>query len=108
MARALGLPGEQMNPLLQTAALHDVGKIAIPAYILHKPAPLDAAEWEFMRAHTVIGERILAAAPGLLQAAPLVRASHERFDGQGTPTGSPVSRYRSSPASRRSATLLTP
>ncbi len=87
VARALELPEEHMDPLFQAAALHDVGKIAIPDSILHKPAALDDAEWEFMRTHTLIGERILEAAPALWRAAKLVRASHERFDGQGYPDG---------------------
>ncbi len=86
-AERLGLPNERMGPLLQAAALHDVGKIAIPDAVLNKPAPLDDAEWEFMRAHTLIGERILAEAPALAEAAKIVRWSHERFDGKGYPDG---------------------
>ena len=49
----------------RAAELHDIGKIAIPDAILHKPGPLDDDEWELMRQHTIIGERILAAAPAL-------------------------------------------
>ena len=55
--------------------------------ILNKPGPLDAEEWEFMRRHTVIGERILIAAPSLAHTAALVRSSHERHDGTGYPDG---------------------
>jgi two-component system cell cycle response regulator len=62
-----------------------VGKVAIPDDIINKPAALDDDEWAFMRRHTVIGERILAAAPALGRAAKLVRASHEAFDGSGYP-----------------------
>jgi PAS domain S-box-containing protein/diguanylate cyclase (GGDEF)-like protein len=87
VARALGLPNDQMTALLQAAALHDVGKVAIPDAILQKPAALDEAEWRIMRTHTVIGERILGAAPALSQAAKIVRSSHERFDGGGYPDG---------------------
>ena len=47
------------------AELHDVGKVAVPDSILSKPAPLDDEEWEFIRRHTLIGERIIAAAPAL-------------------------------------------
>ena len=47
------------------AELHDVGKVAIPDAILNKPGPLDDDEWAFMRRHTLIGERIVAAAPAL-------------------------------------------
>jgi two-component system, cell cycle response regulator len=59
--------------------------VAIPDAILKKPAPLDADEWEFIRRHTIIGERIVAAAPALRQVAALVRSSHERWDGTGYP-----------------------
>ena len=87
VGRELSLPEETMTPLLQAAALHDVGKVAIPDAILDKPAPLDESEWEFMRTHTLIGERILAEAPSLADAAKIVRSSHERYDGQGYPDG---------------------
>ncbi|MCP5996117.1 HD domain-containing protein, partial [Klebsiella pneumoniae] len=69
------------------AALHDVGKVAIPDAIINKPAALDDEEWAFMRRHTIIGERIIAAAPSLGGAAKLVRSSHEAFDGSGYPDG---------------------
>jgi diguanylate cyclase (GGDEF)-like protein len=69
------------------AELHDIGKIAIPDAILHKPGPLDEQEWAFMRRHTLIGERILQAAPDLQDVAKLVRSSHERWDGGGYPDG---------------------
>lgn len=85
VATRLGLPVEQRGPLLQAASLHDIGKAAIPDSILGKPGPLNRDEWTFMRSHTVIGERIVAAAPALKEAARLVRASHERFDGAGYP-----------------------
>ncbi len=69
------------------AQLHDIGKTAIPASILDKPGPLDEREWEFMRRHPLIGERIVLAAPALADTAPLIRSSHERIDGQGYPDG---------------------
>ena len=87
LGRELGLSDEEMTPLVQAAALHDVGKVAIPDAILDKPGPLDEGEWEFMRTHTLIGERILAEAPALAEAAKIVRASHERHDGTGYPDG---------------------
>jgi len=87
VAERMALPDEEFAPLLQAASLHDVGKAAIPDGILDKPAPLNDEEWEFMRRHTVIGERILSAAPALLPASKLVRSSHERFDGKGYPDG---------------------
>lgn len=83
VARKLGLGEEEMTPLLQAAALHDIGKAAIPEEILNKPGQLDEQEWDFIHHHSVIGERILSAAPALFRAAKLVRSTHERFDGRG-------------------------
>jgi diguanylate cyclase (GGDEF)-like protein len=87
VARRLGLPQDQIDEARQAAALHDIGKLAIPESILMKTGPLSAAEWEFVRQHTVIGERILAAAPSLRTSALIVRGSHERWDGDGYPDG---------------------
>ena len=81
----LGLDAADLIDLRRAAALHDIGKIAIPDAILHAPRALDAAEWEYMRQHTIIGERIISAAPGLQTVAAIVRSSHERFDGNGYP-----------------------
>ena len=81
----LGMTEEDRTALWQAAALHDIGKAAVPDAILNKPGPLDDDEWAFMRRHTVIGERILDGAPALTAAARLVRSSHERFDGNGYP-----------------------
>ena len=87
VGRRLGLNDAQVADLVRAAELHDVGKIAIPESILHKPGPLDLHEREFMRRHTLIGENILSAAPALAGAARLVRSSHERYDGAGYPDG---------------------
>jgi HD-GYP domain-containing protein (c-di-GMP phosphodiesterase class II) len=84
-AERLGLPEHEVRRIRLAAELHDVGKTAIPEPILNKPSALADDEWEFMRRHTVIGERILHAAPSLGHAAELVRHSHERFDGTGYP-----------------------
>ena len=84
-ARRLGLATDEVDRVRHAAELHDVGKVAIPDAILNKPAPLDPLEWEFIRRHTPIGERIIAAAPALGPVAALVRSSHERWDGTGYP-----------------------
>ena len=84
-ARRLGLPEHEVVDVLHGAELHDVGKLAIPESILRKPGPLDDAEWEVMRGHTIDGERLLSGIPALATAASLVRSSHERWDGAGYP-----------------------
>ena len=81
------LPVEELEHIRQAAELHDVGKVAIPDAVLDKPGPLNDAEWAFVRRHTLIGERIIAAAPALRGVAALVRSSHENFDGSGYPDG---------------------
>jgi diguanylate cyclase (GGDEF)-like protein len=85
VAESLGLPESEVKRIELAAELHDVGKAAIPDTILNKAGPLDAEEWEFVRRHTEIGERIVSAAPSLAHAAELVRCHHERFDGTGYP-----------------------
>ncbi|HEX4805238.1 MAG TPA: diguanylate cyclase [Conexibacter sp.] len=87
VGRRLGLDAEQLDEVTRAAELHDVGKIAVPDEILHKPAALTADEWRLMRQHTVIGARILGAAPAMRPVAAIVRASHERWDGGGYPDG---------------------
>jgi two-component system cell cycle response regulator len=83
----LGLEAEELDEVVRAAELHDVGKIAVPDSVLHKPAPLDDEEWRIMRQHAVVGERILATVPALRSVAELVRASHESWDGNGYPDG---------------------
>jgi diguanylate cyclase (GGDEF)-like protein len=87
IARELGMSDAEVDDVARAAELHDVGKIAIPAAILGKPGPLNEEEWLYMRRHTLIGERMLRAAPALRGVARLVRSSHERWDGGGYPDG---------------------
>ncbi|MGI8594866.1 MAG: HD-GYP domain-containing protein [Solirubrobacteraceae bacterium] len=61
--------------------------MAIPNDILYKPGGLTDAEWEVMRQHPVIGERILRRTPELADVASLVRHEHEHWDGTGYPDG---------------------
>ena len=87
VGRRLGVPTEQLETLRQAAELHDIGKVSIPEPILSKQGMLTEAEWEIVRRHPLVGERILTAAPALGQVARLVRSTHERFDGTGYPDG---------------------
>ena len=83
----LGFCSEELSELVRAAELHDIGKLAIPDAILRKPGPLSDEDMQFVRRHTAIGERILSASPALGAVARLVRASHERWDGEGYPDG---------------------
>ena len=84
----LGLDGLQTRRLEFGALLHDIGKMAVPKEILHKPGPLDEEEWAIMRRHTVEGELMLEGVGGVLgDAGSIVRSSHERWDGGGYPDG---------------------
>jgi putative nucleotidyltransferase with HDIG domain len=87
VGREMGLGAADLVHVRRAAALHDIGKIAIPDDILHAPRPLTDEEWQYMRQHTVIGERIIGAAPELADVAEIVRSSHERWDGAGYPDG---------------------
>ncbi len=87
VAQALDLDAEELDVIARAAEFHDIGKIAIPDEVLNKPGPLDESEWELMRRHTIIGDRILSATPAMRPVAALVRASHERWDGKGYPDG---------------------
>lgn len=85
VADELGMEAEQRDETHRAAQLHETGKMAIPDAILNKPGPLEDAEWEFVRRHTLIGERIIASAAALVPVARLVRSSGERWDGSGYP-----------------------
>ncbi len=87
VAETLGESEYEVWRVRLAGRLHDVGKTAIPAAILNKPGPLDRREWEYVRRHPLIGERIVLAAPALASTAPLIRSSHERIDGDGYPDG---------------------
>jgi diguanylate cyclase (GGDEF)-like protein len=87
VAEQLAVAPADIEDIVLAADLHDVGKVIIPSSILHKPGPLDAAEWEIIRRHTLTGEAILRSAPVLAGAAAIVRSTHERVDGGGYPDG---------------------
>jgi diguanylate cyclase (GGDEF)-like protein len=86
-ARELGVTGEGLRSIEMASRLHDIGKLGISDSVLKKAGALDDEQWQHMRCHTIIGERIIAGAPSLEETARLVRSSHERFDGGGYPDG---------------------
>lgn len=87
VARELGLSEARISEVEQVALLHDIGKVGIPDSILLKAGPLDEAEWELMRQHPAVGERIVANTPTLSHLASAIRAEHEHYDGSGYPDG---------------------
>lgn len=89
IGRGCGMSSTELSLLWLSATFHDVGKIGIPDHVLRKPGSLDAAEWETMKSHVFLGERILRAikAPGMEWVAEAVRHHHESFDGSGYPDG---------------------
>jgi diguanylate cyclase (GGDEF)-like protein len=84
---SLAIGSDEIEQIRTAALLHDIGKVGVPDEILHKPGKLDEREWEVMRQHPVIGERILRAIPGFGAIARMVRHEHERWDGGGYPDG---------------------
>lgn len=87
VGRRVGVAGDDLEHLRIAAHLHDLGKIGVPDQILHKPGPLDDAEWSIMREHPVWGARALEQVPGFRSASRAVRHHHERWDGRGYPDG---------------------
>ncbi|HVL91595.1 MAG TPA: HD domain-containing phosphohydrolase [Actinomycetota bacterium] len=89
LAAAAGLDAGECETIRLAAPLHDIGKIGVPDSTLLKPGPLEADEFERIRAHTVIGGRILwgSHAVVLKAAQEIALFHHERWDGAGYPAG---------------------
>jgi HD-GYP domain-containing protein (c-di-GMP phosphodiesterase class II) len=87
VALRMGLSPSHARDVRYAALLHDVGKVAVPSEILLKPGPLTETEWVAMRRHTVVGGDLVARIEAFAHLAPAVRASHERWDGDGYPDG---------------------
>ena len=87
LGERLGLPPEDLLALAKGGYFHDIGKIAIPDCILLKPGPLTPEEFEKMKEHPVIGERLCGDLRALHHVRPIVRHHHERQDGSGYPDG---------------------
>ncbi|HEX4527672.1 MAG TPA: diguanylate cyclase [Gaiellaceae bacterium] len=87
VGRELRLDRDALKRLELGALFHDIGKIGIPSEILQKPGPLTEAEFEIVKGHPELGEKILAPIDRLADVRPIVRACHERWDGLGYPDG---------------------
>jgi diguanylate cyclase (GGDEF)-like protein/putative nucleotidyltransferase with HDIG domain len=85
LARLFGLSEPEIEALKAGALLHDIGKLAVPDYILNKPGALTAAEFEKMKVHTIVGAEILERVGFPYPVVPVVRHHHERWDGRGYP-----------------------
>ncbi len=88
LAKAMGVTEEAQIQAIEAAALlHDMGKLAVPEYILNKPGPLTPAEFEKMKLHASVGGDILSAIDFPYPVVPIVRHHHENWDGTGYPDG---------------------
>lgn len=87
LARLFGLSEAEIEALKAGALLHDIGKLAVPDYILNKPGPLTPAEFDKMKVHTIVGAEILERVGFPYPVVPVVRHHHERWDGRGYPDG---------------------
>jgi putative nucleotidyltransferase with HDIG domain len=87
IARAMGLPRDQIAMIARGAFLHDIGKMAIPDAILRKPGKLDPDEVTIMREHAYRGYQMLKKIPFLAEAAEIVYSHQEKYDGTGYPRG---------------------
>jgi putative nucleotidyltransferase with HDIG domain len=87
LARSMRLAPVEIRDIRSAALLHDIGKIALPARLLAQAGPLNDEEISCLRRHVTVGADVVAEIPTLAQVAPVVRATHERFDGSGYPAG---------------------
>jgi putative nucleotidyltransferase with HDIG domain len=87
LGKDFDLPPEEMDALRAAAILHDVGKLAVPEYIISKPGKLTPGEFAKMKIHTVVGAEIVESVNFPFAVAPLVRSHHEKWDGSGYPDG---------------------
>lgn len=87
VGRELGLSEKELRALRAASILHDIGKLAVPDYILSKPGRLTPEEFEKMKIHPIVGAEIIERVGFDCPVAPIVRYHHERWDGQGYPFG---------------------
>ena len=87
LGRALGRPESDLQALHRGGFLHDIGMLSIPDAVIRKPGPLDPAEFELVKSHTVVGDRLCAHLASLQPVRPIIRHHHELLDGSGYPDG---------------------
>lgn len=87
LARAMGISPAEIKVIARGAFLHDIGKMAIPDFILRKPGKLTPEEQEIMREHCARGYQMLRKIPFLAEAAEIVFTHQEHYDGSGYPSG---------------------
>ena len=88
LAKEVGVRDENLLKAIEAAALlHDMGKLAVPEYILNKPGKLTDAEFQKMKLHASVGADILSAIDFPYPVVPIVRHHHENWDGTGYPSG---------------------
>jgi putative two-component system response regulator len=87
LGRAIGLSADDLRALRKGGLLHDVGKVGISDAILLKQGRLTPGEYEIVKSHTVIGERLCSGLRSLAAVRPIIRQHHERLNGSGYPDG---------------------
>jgi len=85
LGRTFGMDNKSLKRLELAALFHDIGKIGIPSDILLKPGPLDEHEWDIIKMHPALGEKILSPIARLSEVCPIIRHCHEHYDGSGYP-----------------------
>lgn len=85
LGRTLGLPAEDLDVLHHGGYLHDLGKVGVPDSVLLKPGPLTVVEFDLMKRHPDIGDRLCGPLHSLQNVRPIIRCHHERLDGSGYP-----------------------
>jgi len=87
IGREMGLSEQELDALRAAALLHDIGKLAVPDHIINKPGRLTPEEFEKMKIHPIVGAEIIEKVAFPYPVAPIVRAHHEKWNGQGYPHG---------------------
>lgn len=87
IGKELGLTNRELQAVEAASVLHDIGKLAVPDYIISKPGRLTPAEFEKMKVHPIVGAEILERVQFPYPVAPIVRSHHEKWDGSGYPDG---------------------